>query len=156
MGKRIAALLERTPMGRRAVRDGRFRTMLLACAGLCVNLACAVFNGVLGIAGASYWFITLFAYYAALAVMRFYIVTYEFRGSARRTEASVLRFCGGWICFLAVVLSGIVCLTISTGRDGARQARGPPAFPPPAAHSPAHPPFSGSWRGWRAERRRGC
>lgn len=120
MVKEIRGLIERTSIGQKAIRDGRFRTVLFACGSLCVNLAYALYNGIIGIVGSSSWFVTLFAYYGVLAVMRFYAVTYEFKDAGKRTEYSVMRFCGGWLCFLASVLSGMVVLNITTGRDASR------------------------------------
>lgn len=120
MVKKAMEALERTAVGRRAIRDGQFRTVLLACWSLCLNLAYAVFNGVLGVLHDSYWYVTLFAYYAVLSAMRYYTVTYEFRKKSGRTVQSVMRFCGGWLCFLSVVVSGIVVLTIHSQRDSSR------------------------------------
>ena len=120
MLKKLSGLIERTSIGERALRDGRFRTVLFACASLCINLAYALFNGIFGIVSSSFWFVTLFIYYAILAVMRFFAVTYEFKKTNKRTEYAVMRFCGWWICFLAVVLSGMVSLNIATGRDASR------------------------------------
>ncbi len=120
MVKKISGFIGRTSIGRQAILDGRFRTVLFACGSLCINLAYALVNGIFGIVSSSFWFITLFAYYAILAVMRFYAVTYEFKRTGKRAECSVMRFCGWWICFLAVVLSGMVCLNIATGRDASR------------------------------------
>ena len=120
MKKKLVSLLERSAPGARLAQDASYRAAVFAAFGLCVNLAYAVFNGVYGFMGGSYWFITLFAYYASLAVMRFYTVTFALRGGKRRTERSVMAFCGGWLCFLAVVVAGVTCLTIATARDDAR------------------------------------
>ncbi len=120
MVKQIADFIGRTSIGRQAMQDGRFRTVLFACISLCINLAYALVNGIYGIATSSFWFVTLFAYYAILAAMRFYAVTYEFKRPNKRTEYSVMRFCGRGICFLAVVLSGMVCLNIATARDASQ------------------------------------
>ena len=120
MVKKIVGLIERTSVGERALRDGRFRVVLFACGSLGIDLAYALFNGVVGVAGGSSWFVTLFAYYAVLAAMRFYAVTYEFRKTDRRTERSVMRFCGWCICGLAVVLSGMVYQNIAAVRDTSR------------------------------------
>ena len=120
MLKKLIGQLERTSIGRRAVQDGRFRVVLITCAVLGINLAYAIYNGIIGFVYTSFWFISLFIYYSILSVMRFYAVTFEFRDGGKRTEYSVMRFCGALLCFLAIVLSGMVCLSITSERDASR------------------------------------
>ena len=111
------SILRKTQIGRKAVESGQYRAMLLACGGLAANFGYAVYNGVFGAVYGSAWFVMMFAYYAILAFLRFYIVTYEFRGSEKRTERSVMLVCGIWLCLLAIVSSGMVYFTISDEKD---------------------------------------
>lgn len=120
MIKWAVSLAKHSSIARKTLEDARFRTTVFACESLFINLAYAAFNGFLGISNHSFWFITLFVYYSILAIMRFYAVTYEFKKKPVRTEHSVMRFCGLWVCFLAVVLSGMVCLNVSLGRNDAK------------------------------------
>lgn len=73
MLKKLIGLLERTSIGRRAVQDGRFRVVLITCAVLVINLAYAIYNGIIGFVYASFWFISLFIYYSILSVMRLHL-----------------------------------------------------------------------------------
>ena len=74
------------------------------------NLLYAVFNGILAGVYSSWWFLTLCAFYAMLGFMRLSAVTIQ--KSRHRTEMSVMKHNGIAMIFLAVVLSGMVLLTI--------------------------------------------
>lgn len=117
MNEWFKSILKKTQIGKKAVESGQYRAMLLACGGLAVNFGYAVYNGVFGVVYGSAWFVVMFTYYVILAFLRFYVVTYEFRGSEKRTERSVMRVCGIWLCLLAVVASGMVYFTISDAKD---------------------------------------
>ena len=105
-------LIEKTAFGKRLLRDVHFRAMLFAVFGMGWNLIYALFNGVMGIVYRSYWFWTLFAYYAALAVMRFYIVNTTRKKRPRRTLIRLLRRIGIGLIGLSIVVSGIVILSV--------------------------------------------
>lgn len=120
MVKKLLSLAENTSIGKKAVSDARFRTVLFSCISVVINLSYALYNGVVGIVYSSIWFITLFAYYTILSLMRFYAVTYELRSEGRRTERSVMCFCGVCLCFLAIALSGMVCLNIASDRNASK------------------------------------
>ncbi|MBR2846634.1 MAG: hypothetical protein IKC41_07780 [Clostridia bacterium] len=82
-----------------------------------INLIFAVYNGVVGIATHSWWFIAMGAYYTVLSVMRVSVAM--FVSKDRKNENFIMRFSGAMIFVLAVVLCGIVYMTI--GGDGASE-----------------------------------
>lgn len=104
----------------KAKDDPVCRTLLIACAVLCVNLVYAVMNVVLGIIHISAWHFTLFTYYAILSVMRFYAVIYGLTAESKCTDRSIMRFCGWLLCFLAIVISGVVCLNFTVDRNASK------------------------------------
>jgi len=118
--KKLQIVLKRSELGRKIVEDSRFRAFLIACITFCVNVGYAALNFFLAITHRSFSYLTLFADFLALSLMRFYTVTYEFRGSTRRTKASVMRFSGIWLCFLSIVVSGLVVMTIMEEQSTAR------------------------------------
>lgn len=120
MIRKLFDRIDQTPVGKKISNDVAYRTSLLAGWSLCINLIYAVMNGVLGIVHRSVWFITLFAYYLILSVMRFYAVTYGLKENSKRSDQSVMRFCGWWLCFLAIVISGVVCLDFTVERDASK------------------------------------
>lgn len=85
--------------------------VLGASAGLLCNLLYALYNGALGLLNRSVWLVTLCAYYAILAVMRFAAVLYD------RRESGVDRFAArltGWLLILlSLVLAGVTWLSLS-------------------------------------------
>lgn len=117
---RIKNILNRTVVGKQAVSDEAYRTALFALTGLVCNLIFALYNGVLGIFFASPLFFVMFIYYTVLSLMRFYAVTYKFGQGKRRSERSVMRFCGALLIILAAVLSAVVWLNIESKRSAAK------------------------------------
>ncbi len=75
-----------------------------------INLIFAMYHCVLGIASYSWWFIALGAYYIVLSSMRIAVIA--FTAKDRKNEAFVMKFSGIMIFVLAVVLCGIVYMTI--------------------------------------------
>lgn len=120
MIRKVLNKIKQTPVGEKISSDVAYRTSLLAGWGLCINLIYTVMNGILGIVNRSLWFITLFAYYLILSVMRFYAVTYGLKDQPKRSDRSVMRFCGWWLCLLAIVISGVVCLDFTVDRDASK------------------------------------
>lgn len=120
MIKKLIAWLRQTPVYKKASSDAAYRTSLLTGWSQFINLIYAVLNGVLGIAHHSAWFLTLFVYYAILFVIRLYAATYGLKETTKRTDQSVMRFCGWWLCFLAVVVSGVVWLDFTIERDASK------------------------------------
>lgn len=75
-----------------------------------VNLIFALYNCVLGLASFSWWFIAVGAYYIILSIMR--IGVFTFSAKDRKNETFIMKFSGVMLFLLAMVLCGIVYLTI--------------------------------------------
>lgn len=113
---KLANRLENTKIAKRFVTDLRYRTVFSAWVGLLFNLLYALYNGVLGIAGASLWFITMCAYYTVLGTMRFFAVLSERKsgsGASLDTEYLVMKISGALLIVLSFVLSGVIYISIS-------------------------------------------
>ncbi len=117
MLKKIKKIATKTEIGEKAVTDKQFRAGVFACGSLLINLAYAVYNGFTGIKQSSSWYIAIFAYYAVLAVMRFYVVSYEFKKTTKRTDRNIMRFCGRMLIVLAAVLVATVALGVLLHQD---------------------------------------
>ena len=84
------------------------------------NLVYALFNGILGMAFSSWWFITLCAFYAVLGLMRLSVVTLP--RSKTKSESALMRHNGFVMIFLSIVLVGMMVLTIQEGQNPSRNA----------------------------------
>ena len=110
MGK-IVRLLKESEIGNKILKDPFFRSLITTSFSMGWNLVYAVFNGVLGIYYRSYWFVSLFAYYLMLGLMRGYVVVG--RRKNKPSDSSMYRICGVGMILLAVILSGITCMGIA-------------------------------------------
>ncbi len=99
----------RTGFGRRMQEDRRFRIVMGAAFALAVNLAYGAGHAVVGLMDGSAWLVLLAAYYILLGVMRFGAVLTEKRHAS---EVFVMRFCGGMLMALALVLAAVTVLSI--------------------------------------------
>lgn len=94
----------------------RYRVVMFVSWGFAFNLAYALYNGVLGVLTQSFWFVSMCAYYIMLSTMRFSAVFYEYRKGTEKsisTECFVMKFSGVLLMGLAVVLSGLVYLSLA-------------------------------------------
>jgi hypothetical protein len=92
----------------RMLGSQRDRVILSASMGLSLNLAYAVYHGVLGFCSRSLWFLLLGAYYILLSVMRFGVVRYDAQNRKNDDSLSpvfLLRFLGILFLTLAVILA---------------------------------------------------
>lgn len=92
------------------IKNPKGRILLTSALSLVLNIAYALYNGVLGFLYSSLWFLTLSAYYTILAVMRFAAVSCGIRET--RTEEFVMRFTGVMLIILSFVLTGSVYYSI--------------------------------------------
>ncbi len=81
------------------------------------NLVFALFNGVFSLIYSSYWYLTMFALYLLMGLMKLSAVTVS--KSKRRTEADMLCHTALAMFGLAVIVCGLMILTI-------RESRNPP------------------------------
>jgi len=79
--------------------------------GFCINSLYAIYTGVLGVLGRSWWFVALAAYYIVLAVIRFSVLL-SLRSAEPATERFVMHFSGGMCLFLSITLAGITYLSL--------------------------------------------
>lgn len=95
------------------VEEYSFRTICFAVGSFIINVANAVFNGVLGLYYFSLWFIALGVYYLLLAVMRGAVLLFH-RKKRKNTEMTAeqvkareirtYRTCGIWLVLLPTAL----------------------------------------------------
>ena len=107
---------EKTTFGRRIVHERRYRMVLSAAFGFCLNLLYALYHGVLGIYSQSIWFLSMFAYYVILGAVRFSAVLCERKNSVAASdgiEYFVLTLSGILLTVLSFVLSGVIYLSLS-------------------------------------------
>lgn len=113
MKSKLISPIERTAIGRRLLKDHRFRMILFAVLNMGWNLAYAVFNGILGIVYHSGWFATMFAYYTVLGLLKLNIVNAEKKPPEQRPDGKNMLITGFGLLLLAVILAVIVTITIS-------------------------------------------
>lgn len=100
--------------------DKRYKTFIMTCSSLVLNMMFAVFNGIVGIMHHSAWFLTLSAYYVFLSLMRLMIIVYELKVSKRKQTKDILLHelkiyanCGVLLVFMTITLIGAVILLIN-------------------------------------------
>ena len=120
--ERLLLMIKKTSYGARFLEDYTFRTILTTLPTFLINIVYTVYNGVIGIANQSAWFITMAAYYSLLGIMRYCAVNTERKISRmtdpkliRKKELSVIRTDGILLLLLNLALSGVVLLTIAKG-----------------------------------------
>lgn len=90
------------------------RVILSATAGFGVNVAYALYHGVIGVMMGSLWFLLLCAYYMILSVIRFSAVLYDRQCTQNIpsfSEQFLFRFVGGMLTLLSVILALSVYLS---------------------------------------------
>lgn len=108
--------IEGTKIGRRFIREQRFRAVFSAAVGLLINSLYAFYHGVLGVLDQSLWFAAMFAYYVILSSMRFSAILCERKrkfSASEDTEYFVAKLCGGLLVLLSFILAGVVYISLS-------------------------------------------
>lgn len=98
----------------RILKNQHDRVIIAAASGFGLNLAYALYHGIVGILSASLWLLLLCAYYIILSVMRFSAVLYDHRStksSSSFSEQFLYRFLGGMLTLLSVILALSVYLS---------------------------------------------
>jgi len=114
--KKIFNKIESSEIGKRVLRESRYRIILSAAFSFFINLLYALYNGGLGIANRSIWFITMCAYYTILSTMRFSAVLCEHknnRTASNDMEYFVMKLSGGLFAALSFVLTGIIYISLA-------------------------------------------
>ena len=99
----------RTAVGRRLQDDRRFRIVTGAAATLAMNLLYGTGHAVLGLMDGSLWLLVMAAYYILLGMMRFGAVLTEYKHAS---EHFVMRFCGGMLMALALVMGAATVISL--------------------------------------------
>lgn len=99
----------RTAVGRRLQDDRRFRIVASATATLAMNLLYGTGHAVLGLMDGSVWLLVMAAYYILLGMMRFGAVLTEYKHASERF---VMRFCGGMLMVLALVMGAATVISL--------------------------------------------
>jgi hypothetical protein len=99
----------RTAVGRRLQDDRRFRIVTGAAATLAVNLLYGTGHAVLGLMDGSVWLLVMAAYCILLGMMRFGAVLTEYKHAS---EHFVMRFCGGMLMALALVMGAATVISL--------------------------------------------
>ncbi|MGN1082713.1 MAG: hypothetical protein ACI4SJ_04130 [Candidatus Avispirillum sp.] len=90
------------------IKDGERRLSLFAHSGLAVSAVYAVYNGIIGIIYASYWFLVMCAYYLVLSLMRAAVLRcmYLDRAESRaKWKNFAMKFTGAMLILLSIVLA---------------------------------------------------
>lgn len=101
------------------LNDPRLRMNVTLSANVLWNGAYAALQLGMGIYHHSVWFYTLAAYYASLAVMRFFLVRHTLRhkpGEEMQKEQKQYRTCGWIFLFMNLALSGMIFYMIEENR----------------------------------------
>lgn len=99
----------RTAVGQRLQDDRRFRIVASAAATLVLNLLYGTGHAVLGLMDGSVWLLIMAAYYILLGLMRFGAVLTERKHASERF---VMRFCGGMLMALALVMGAATAISL--------------------------------------------
>lgn len=99
---------------KRILENQHDRVTISATLGFGLNLAYALYHGVVGMTSASLWLLLLSAYYIILSVMCFSAVLYDHRSTKNKAAFSkqfLYRFLGGMLTLLSVILALSVYLS---------------------------------------------
>ena len=105
--KTILHKIQKTEWGSRIVSNERYRTIVPVGWAAGLNLAYALYHGVLGLARHSIWFLASCVYYILLSAMRSAAVLGLRKGGVEK-ERALMWLTGVLFCVLSVVLIGIV------------------------------------------------
>lgn len=103
------------------LNDPEYKGMAASLIGLAINLAYAVYNGFLGFAGHSWWFITMFAYHLTLIINKLAVIHIGIRSKHGRGSGRLASgITGGILLVLSVVLGGTIILTSNGHTEAAK------------------------------------
>lgn len=105
-----------TGLGRRLLRERHLRMAVSAGAVFGLHLLYALYHGALGILYRSVWFAALCAYYIVLSAMRFSVILCGYGSRSAPSadmERFVMRFCGGLLILLSIILAGTNYISLS-------------------------------------------
>lgn len=106
--KSLKVKIKNNALWKKLTSDTAFRLLVVVSFSMGWNFLYSLFQVVLAFLYQSPWHVTLFVYYMILAFMRFCVIYLKKR--------NLLKYNGIAMIFLAVTMSGIVCLSISESR----------------------------------------
>lgn len=114
--EKIFDKLSYTEIGKKLLREPRYRIIMGAASSFFINLLYALYHGGLGIVNRSVWFITMCAYYTILSTMRFSAILCEYKNN--RTASDDMEYfamkLSGWLfVVLSFVLTGVIYISLS-------------------------------------------
>ena len=96
------------PVGEKFLSDSHFRAMTIALLSMGCNILYSVLYGVMAYIYSSFWFLTLFAYYLILGLLRLSVAVF---GRSRKNIERQMTVCIGLgLIFIAVILAGSVTI----------------------------------------------
>lgn len=107
---------EGTGPGRQLLRERRLRMAVSAGSAFGLHLLYALYHGALGVLCRSVWFAALCAYYIVLSAMRFSVILCGYGSRSDPSadmERFVMRFCGGLLILLSIILAGTNYISLS-------------------------------------------
>lgn len=122
--RRFAALTHRNVLTARIMNDYSFRTVLFTYVSFVLNILFVLAKGAAGLVSASWWLISLSAYYLILCISKFLLL----RGSRKldklknqplreQKEWNAYRICGVLFLVMTLVLFGVVVLIVTEGNQ---------------------------------------
>lgn len=120
----FVALAHRNRLTTRIVNDFSFRTILFTYVSFVLNVLFALAKGVAGWISASWWLISLSAYYLILCISKLLILCnnrrldkLENQPLRKKKEWQAYRICGILFLIMTLVLFGVVVLIITEGNQ---------------------------------------
>ncbi len=124
LNERVMKWSEERPFWGRLFREYGFRTILFALFSFLINIAFAVYNGVIAGLNGSAWYGALAGYYGLLIVLRGVLLLYHAarrkrirRGQTEeetyRRDVKIYMACGGLLILLPAALSAVIARTVS-------------------------------------------
>lgn len=125
----VKPAIEANPFTNRLASDSIYRAFLFALPGLGTSMVYAVFNGVVAIYSRSFWYLTFFAYYLLLSIMRYGVLWLNRQmGGFKETKEKQIREwkayknCGILLVVMNIALTGAVVLIIYSRNTQKRYA----------------------------------
>lgn len=119
---KVLELAKRHDFTDNLVTDYAFRTSVFSMTSYTLNIAFAIFNGVMGIITGAVWYGVMCAYYLALSIMRVFVFYFGRRAKKMTDETvrdvaelKVFRNCGIFLVGLEVALGGALVQVLLAG-----------------------------------------
>ncbi len=106
--KNLKTKINSKPVGEKFLSDSHFRAMTIALLSMGCNILYSILYGVMAYIYSSFWFLTMFAYYLILGLLRLSVAVF---GRSRKNIERKMTVCIGLgLIFIAVILAGSVTI----------------------------------------------